>query len=134
MNFWDSIKVFFANLGHTVLADIITALPEVKQVALQALSVLIDAAIAYVEAKYGTQSVKEGDVGLSPEDKLAQDNQKRADAINYIKGEMAKNPTAYPAISDSLLNFGIEARYQLKVTQAEGNGGNFPNGNSSLEK
>lgn len=131
MNFWKSVVSFFTNLGHTVLADIITALPEAKQIALQAITALIDAAIAYVEAKYGAQESLQADAPLSPADKLALDNQKRSDAIQYIKDEMAKNPSEYPVISDSLLNCGIELRYQLKVTIAEGNGGNFPGGNSN---
>src|SRR5258708_2605215 len=118
-NFWNSIKVFFSNLGHTVLADIISALPEVKQIALQALVALIDAAIAYVEAKYGTQSsLQQTQEIISFEAKIALDNQKRKDAIDYIKSEIAKDSSKYPAISDSLLNFGIEARYQLKLTLA----------------
>lgn len=128
MTVWQSIIAFFTNLGHTVLADLMTALPEAKVVLLDAFSALIDAAIAYVEAKYGTSdSLK----ALSPEAKLLNDNQKRTDAINYIKAEAAKDTTKYPSISDSLLNFGIEARYQLKVTLAEGNHGNFPGGNSN---
>ena len=42
-NFWDSIKAFFLNLGHTILADIITALPEAQQIILQAFTALLDA-------------------------------------------------------------------------------------------
>lgn len=126
MNFWDSIKQFFSNLGHTVLAEIITALPAAQQILLQAITALVDAAIAYVEAKYATQvtSLKEMKVEeVTPEMKLALDNQRHNDAFNYIKEEMAKEGSSYPSVPDSLLHCWIEVAVQKAKRVSEGNHG-----------
>lgn len=129
--FWQSIVTFFQNLGKTVLADIITALPEAQQLILQAFTALLNAAIAYVVAKYGEQTTQESLKSLSPSDKLALDNQRHDDAFNYVKQEIEKNPSSYPLISDSLLHVGIEIYYQKYLRSIEGNHGNFPGGDSN---
>ena len=128
--FWASIVTFFQNLGKTAIADIIAALPEVQQTILAAFQALLNAAIAYVVNKYGEASTPEALKALSPEAKLALDNQRHNEAFNYIKSEVAKNPSAYPAIPDSLLHTGIEIYYQKYLRSTEGNHGVFPGGNS----
>lgn len=125
--FWQSIVTFFQNLGKTVLSDIIAALPEAEQLLLQAFTALINAAIAYVVAKYGGNA--QGPKAMSPAEKLALDNQKHNDAFNYVRDEAAKDSTL-PAIPDSLLHAGIELYYQKYLRSKEGNHGNFPGGNS----
>lgn len=132
--FLKSIKAFFASLGHNLLADIITALPELQQVALQAISALIQAAILYVEAKYGTQpasAVLKADAPLTAEAKMALDNQRSNDALAHVKAAMAANPSAYPVVPDSLIRCGIEIYVQKAKRDAEGNHGNFVGGNSN---
>lgn len=123
-NFWDSIKAFFVGMGHTIMSDIITALPAAQQLILQAFTALINAAIAYVISKYAPQTTEEVLKAISPEDKLALDNQRHNDAFNYVKEQIALNPSEYPAISDSLLHTGIELYYQKHLRDTEGNGGN----------
>jgi hypothetical protein len=130
--FWSSIVTFFKNLGHTIMADIITALPEAQQVLLAAISALIQAGIAYVEAKYGVQStaLKAGEP-LSAAQKMDYDNLRHIDAFNYVRTEISKDPANYPIVPDSLLHTGIEIYCQLSKRNAEGNHGNFPGGNSN---
>lgn len=132
MNVWQSIVAFFQNLGKTVMADIITALPEVEQDLLAAFTNLINAAIAYVVTKYGGNA--QGDpTAMSPADKLTYDNQRHNDAFNYVKTQAANEPGKYPAIPDSLLHTGVELYYQKHLRSTEGNGGNLPGGNSGPE-
>ena len=130
--FWQSIVTFFKNLGHSIMADIITALPEVQQALLAAISALIQAAIAYVEAKYGMKSaaLKAGEP-MTAAQKMDYDNLRHIDAFNYVRAEIDKNPTAYPVVPDSLLHIGVEIYVQLAKRNAEGNHGNFPGGNSN---
>lgn len=130
--FWQSIKMFFSNLGHTVMADIVDALPQVQQEILSTVKALIEAAILYVETKYGSQVSAMKDVEpMTAEQKLVFDSQRHNDAFNYIKSEMSANPSAYVSVPDSLLHCGIEIYVQKSKRNSEGNGGNFPGGNSN---
>lgn len=130
MNFWDSIKSFFANLGHTIMAEIIDALPEAEQLIMQAIQALVDAAIAYVEAKYADQTSLQIANPLDGEEKLEFDNLRHNEAFNYVKSQMTTNGSDYPVVPDSLLHCQIEISYQKALRAKEGNGGNFPGGNS----
>lgn len=132
MNFWDSIKSFFSNLGHTILAEIITALPEAQQIIMQTITAIVDAAILYVENKYSGHLVtlKAGEP-MTPAQKLILDTARHNDAFNYVKDKIAEMPAAYPAIPDSLIHLYIEITVQKSKRVSEGNGGNFPGGNSN---
>ncbi len=133
--FWDSIKAFFAGLGHNFMGYIIDALPSVKQLALQAIAILIDEAIAWVEGKFAVHANElksQAPSVLQQGAKRALDNDRRNAALDYIKAKMAENPDAYPKeLTDSLINTGIELGVQKMKTQSEGNHGNFPGGNSN---
>lgn len=124
-NIWDSIKNFLKNLGHTILSDIMTALPEAEQILMASIQTLVEAAIAYVEQKYATQMSLNVGVVMTAVDKLALDNQRHNDAFNYVKEEMTKNPTAYSSdLRDSLIHCYIELEVQKAKRLAEGNHGN----------
>ena len=89
--------------------------------------------IQFVVSKYGEQTSPAALQAISPADKLALDNARHNDAFNYVKEQIAANPSGYPAIPDSLLHTGIEIYYQKYLRATEGNGGNFPGGDSQAK-
>lgn len=127
--FWDSIVKFFNNLGHTCISYIIEALPEAKQLALEAISDIIDEVVAYIEAKYAPDlaSLKISNP-LNLEKKLELDDKRRREAFLLIVDKIAaKGLTA----NRSLIYTQIELSVQMLKTKQDGNHGNFPWGNSN---
>lgn len=132
MNILESIKLFLSNIGHSFISEVMDAIPQVEQIILQGLTIVVDAAVAYVESKYLDQmnGVKSSEP-LNPEKKLALDNSRHNDAFNYVKEKIAENPDVYIGVTDVHIHFHVELSVLKVKNLSKGNHGILPEGNSS---
>lgn len=133
--FFQSLGKFFSGIGQQFLANVMAAIPQIEQAAINFLTGIVDVIIADIETGVIPLPVLAANPADKAQDnesvKLALGNAKRGAAFSAVKQKLAT--MAIPediTITDSLINWQIETSVRKYKNNAAGNHGNFPGGNS----
>jgi hypothetical protein len=133
--FFQSLGKFFSGIGQQFLANVMAAIPQVEQAAINFLSGIVDVIITDIETGVIPLPV----LAANPADK-AQDSQSAKLALGKTKRDVAYGAIQQKlagmtipediTITDSLIYWQIETSVRKYKNNNSGNHGNFPGGNS----
>jgi hypothetical protein len=135
--FFQSLGKFFSGIGQTFLANVMAAIPQIEQAAINFLTGIVDTIITDIETgviplpALAVNPNEPGAVTDVEAQALALGKVKRDAAFNAVKQKLAGMTIPEDiTVTNSLIYWQIETSVRKYKTNNSGNGGNFPGGNS----